>query len=176
MSSYGRAMAALTAGNSSPGVPVFAAGQKVVPGDALGGLGPAGSMVVGSGCYVSESGVVRSRIVGVTNVGVDPGDGGKRTCNVVPFEGDNKKDVIVPKTGDYVTTIHMINSAIVKLGKRTRPMTVYRGVLGGVLPRNFFEPDEFGVMGGVETGCAHTRFSQPHTRPSSPPLARSHPA
>jgi exosome complex RNA-binding protein Csl4 len=96
-------MAALTAGNSSPGVPVFAAGQKVVPGDALGGLGPAGSMVVGSGCYVSESGVVRSRIVGVTNVGVDPGDGGKRTCNVVPFEGDNKKDVIVPKTGDYVT-------------------------------------------------------------------------
>ena len=58
------------------------------------------------------------------------------------------------KTGDYVTTIHMINSAIVKLGKRTRPMTVYRGVLGGVLPRNFFEPDEFGVMGGVETGCA----------------------
>ena len=63
----------------------------------------AGSMVVGSGCYVSESGVVRSRIVGVTNVGVDPGDGGKRTCNVVPFEGDNKKDVIVPKTGDYVT-------------------------------------------------------------------------
>ena len=49
---------------------------------------------------------------------------------------------------DYVTTIHAINSAIVKLGKRTKPTTVYRGVVGGVLPTSFFEPDEFGVLGG----------------------------
>lgn len=42
----------------------------------------------------------------------------------------------------YVTTIHTINSAIVKLGKRTKPTTVYRGVVGGVLPSSFFEPGD----------------------------------
>ena len=32
--------------------------------------------------------------------------------------------------GSYVTTIHAINSAIVKLGKQQKPSVVYRGVSG----------------------------------------------
>jgi exosome complex RNA-binding protein Csl4 len=81
--------------------PVFTAEQKVVPGDALGGL-ESGSMVVGSGCYMSSNGIIRSHIVGVTKIHVDS-DGGKKICTVVPLDGYNKKHVIVPKPGDYVT-------------------------------------------------------------------------
>lgn len=40
---------------------------------------------------------------------------------------------------DYVTTLHVINSAIVKLGRLAKPRTVYRGVNGGVLPRQFWK-------------------------------------
>lgn len=39
----------------------------------------------------------------------------------------------------YVTTLHVINSAIVKLGRLAKPRTVYRGVKGGVLPRQFWK-------------------------------------
>ena len=39
----------------------------------------------------------------------------------------------------YVTTLHVINSAIVKLGRLAKPRTVYRGVNGGVLPRQFWK-------------------------------------
>ena len=38
----------------------------------------------------------------------------------------------------YVTTIHVINSAIVKLGKVIKAQSVYRGVLGRVLPSSFW--------------------------------------
>jgi hypothetical protein len=38
----------------------------------------------------------------------------------------------------YVTTIHVINSAIVKLGKVIKAQSVYRGVSGRVLPSSFW--------------------------------------
>eukprot|EP00966_Prymnesium_polylepis_P250904 5801881-Prymnesium_polylepis.1 len=50
----------------------------------------------------------------------------------------------------YTTTLHVINSAIVKLGKLTRAGTVYRGISGGVLPDEFWEENEDGVCGGCE--------------------------
>ena len=34
----------------------------------------------------------------------------------------------------YTTTLHTINSAVVKLGKLTKATKVYRGVAGGLLP------------------------------------------
>ena len=46
--------------------------------------------------------------------------------------------------GMYITTIHCISSAIVKMAKLQKTATVYRGVAGGVLPDAFFTPDENG--------------------------------
>ena len=58
--------------------------------------------------------------------------------------------------GRYVTTLHAINSGVVKLSRLQRTATVYRGVSGGVLPASFFEPDEHGAIGGVEAAFMST--------------------
>lgn len=58
--------------------------------------------------------------------------------------------------GEYVTTLHTINSAVLKLSKLQQMATVYRGVSGGVLPDSFFTPDENGSVGGVEAGFMST--------------------
>eukprot|EP00966_Prymnesium_polylepis_P244327 5650565-Prymnesium_polylepis.1 len=55
----------------------------------------------------------------------------------------------------YTTTLHAINSGIVKLSKLTKATTVYRGV-NGVLPDEFWEPNDDNVMGGVELGFMST--------------------
>ena len=47
----------------------------------------------------------------------------------------------------YVTTLHCINSAIVKLGRLSKPRTVYRGLSGSVLPPQFWKGHG---NGGVE--------------------------
>lgn len=59
----------------------------------------------------------------------------------------------------YTTTLHCINSAIVKVGKLTHACVVYRGVSGGKLPESFWLPDEFGCCGGVEPGFMSTTQS-----------------
>ena len=58
--------------------------------------------------------------------------------------------------GAYVTTLHAINSGIVKLSKQTKACTVYRGVSGGILPEEFWQANEHGVIGGVELGFMST--------------------
>ena len=50
----------------------------------------------------------------------------------------------------YTTTLHTINSAIIKLGKLTPACKVYRGISGGVLPEQFRKPNKQNVCGGVE--------------------------
>ena len=50
----------------------------------------------------------------------------------------------------YTTTIHVINSCIVKMGKLTVAVPVYRGMSGRIFPGQFWSPDRAGVMGGVE--------------------------
>jgi hypothetical protein len=52
----------------------------------------------------------------------------------------------------YTTTLHVINTCIVKLGKLTYVQPVYRGMSQRVPPKSFFVPNEQGVMGGVEFG------------------------
>ena len=56
----------------------------------------------------------------------------------------------------YTTTLHGINSAIIKLGKLTKATKVYRGISGMALPAEFWEANQFGVRGGVENAfmCA----------------------
>ena len=58
--------------------------------------------------------------------------------------------------GQFVTTIHCISSAIVKMAKLQKTATVYRGVSGGVLPESFFTPDANGSVGGVEAAFMST--------------------
>ena len=64
------------------------------------------------------------------------------------------------KGNGYVTTIHAINSAIVKASKLTVAAKVYRGVAGGVLPERFWVEDEQGVRGGVERAFLSTTYER----------------
>jgi len=52
--------------------------------------------------------------------------------------------------GRFRTTMHAINSAILKLSKLTTPCVVYRGISGGRLPK------DFQMQGGVEVGFMST--------------------
>eukprot|EP00039_Didymoeca_costata_P000268 m.44904 g.44904 ORF g.44904 m.44904 type:complete len:978 (+) comp10159_c0_seq1:184-3117(+) len=54
--------------------------------------------------------------------------------------------------GKFTTTIHLINSGILKLSKLQFCTVVYRGISGRVLPDAFREPNKYGVRGGVEFG------------------------
>ena len=59
----------------------------------------------------------------------------------------------------FTTTIHMINSGIIKLEQLMRlpkSRTVYRGLGGTALPNCFFWPDEFGCRGGTEAAFMST--------------------
>ena len=60
----------------------------------------------------------------------------------------------------YVTTLHAINSCIVKTGKLTRCSKVYRGMSGMALPPEFWRKNEFGVRGGVENAFMSTTISR----------------
>ena len=60
----------------------------------------------------------------------------------------------------YTTTLHCINSAIVKLGKLTKATKIYRGVAGMKLPDEFWKPNDFGVKGGVENGFMSTTLER----------------
>ena len=60
----------------------------------------------------------------------------------------------------YTTTLHAINSAIIKLGKLTVAKTVYRGVGSRVLPKEFWEANEFGVKGGIEAAFMSTTLDR----------------
>ena len=50
----------------------------------------------------------------------------------------------------YCTTLHVINSCVVKLSKLTYAGKIYRGISGRFLPQQFLIPNEFGVKGGIE--------------------------
>ena len=60
----------------------------------------------------------------------------------------------------YTTSIHVINSAVVKLGKLTVATKVFRGISGRLLPQQFWEPNEFGVQGGIESAFMSTTMNR----------------
>jgi hypothetical protein len=64
------------------------------------------------------------------------------------------------KGNGYVTTIHTLNSMLVKASKLTRVGRVYRGVSGGVLLDAFWTANEHGVRGGVERAFVSTSFAR----------------
>jgi hypothetical protein len=56
----------------------------------------------------------------------------------------------------YVTSLHVLNSCIVKLSKLTVVRKVYRGMAQGVLPDAFWHANKFNVAGGVEAAFMST--------------------
>ena len=64
-----------------------------------------------------------------------------------PEEFDRVKEL----ANRYTTTIFAINSLIVKTSKLTYAEPVYRGVARFVLPEQFWQNNDFGVKGGVES-------------------------
>jgi len=60
----------------------------------------------------------------------------------------------------YTTTLHAINSAVIKLGKLTKATKVYRGIAGMALPAEFWTPNEVGVRGGVENAFMSTTLER----------------
>jgi len=56
----------------------------------------------------------------------------------------------------YTTTIHAINSVIVKMSRLSKIKPLYRGWTDATLPKSFFEADGMGVKGGVEYGFSST--------------------
>jgi hypothetical protein len=60
----------------------------------------------------------------------------------------------------YTTTLHTINSGIVKMSKLTVAAKVYRGVSNGKLPKSFREPNQFNVRGGVEPAFMSTTLDR----------------
>mmetsp|Transcript_16318 Transcript_16318/g.32639 ORF Transcript_16318/g.32639 Transcript_16318/m.32639 type:complete len:1094 (+) Transcript_16318:115-3396(+) len=59
----------------------------------------------------------------------------------------------------YVTTIHVINSALIKISRITSILgnrKVLRGFSGLKVPDCFREPDEYGCQGGIEAGFLST--------------------
>ena len=69
-----------------------------------------------------------------------------RTDSGVRWEWHNK----------YATTIHAINSVVVKCSRLTVVKPLYRGWTGATLPKSFFEQDKMGVKGGIEYGFSST--------------------
>ena len=60
------------------------------------------------------------------------------------------------KGNDYVTTIHAINSCVIKLSKLTKAQKVWRGIKDAKLPPEFWVPNHFGIKGGIEFGFSST--------------------
>ena len=56
----------------------------------------------------------------------------------------------------YTTTIHAINSVVVKMSRLSKIKPLYRGWTDATLPKSFFEADGMGVKGGVEYGFSST--------------------
>lgn len=61
---------------------------------------------------------------------------------------------------EYTTTLHAVNSCVLKLSKLTKAVPVYRGFKGGTLPESFWQPREHEVAGGVEFGFMSTTSSR----------------
>jgi WD40 repeat protein len=60
----------------------------------------------------------------------------------------------------FTSTLHAINSGVVKLSQLTPAIVVYRGISGMKLPAPFLAPSKFNVRGGVEYGFMSTTLDQ----------------
>ena len=66
----------------------------------------------------------------------------------------------------YTTTLHTLNSGIIKMSKLGQAVAAFRGICGASLPSEFFKRDAAGIRGGVELGSVAAR----RQTPARPPL------
>ena len=59
-----------------------------------------------------------------------------------PAAGSIALDEAMRSLNKYATTLHGINSSIIKLGKLTKAQPVYRGLSWRILPDQFWSPNE----------------------------------
>merc|ERR1719189_3197962 len=64
------------------------------------------------------------------------------------------------KGNKYTTTLHLISSAILRLSKLLPAVTVYRGVRGGELPSELWDPNVLNMRGGFEIGFMSTTLDK----------------
>jgi hypothetical protein len=62
--------------------------------------------------------------------------------------------------GRFTSTLHAVNSGVVKLSQLQPATTVYRGVSGMKMPEPFLVPSKFNVRGGVEYGFMSATLDQ----------------
>ena len=62
------------------------------------------------------------------------------------------QNAAICKNNSYPTTIHCINSCLIKLSKLTKTCPLFRGTTNGALPDSFFVPDKYNIKGGIEFG------------------------
>ena len=62
--------------------------------------------------------------------------------------------------GRFTSTLHAVNSGVVKLSQLQPATVVYRGVSGMKLPEPFLVPSKFNVRGGVEYGFMSATLDQ----------------
>ena len=62
--------------------------------------------------------------------------------------------------GRFTTTLHVLNSGVLKLAKLQPAIEVYRGISGIKLPKSFTEKNELNVRGGVEYGFMSTTTNE----------------
>eukprot|EP00964_Phaeocystis_antarctica_P052885 scaffold30992_cov59-Phaeocystis_antarctica.AAC.1 len=87
----------------------------------------------------------------------------------VPFLRSQFEKLCLGNT--YATTLHVINSAVVKLGKLTFAGKVYRGVSGRALPEQFWKQNQYGVRGGIESAFMSTTLDPKVATQYTPQLA-----
>ena len=74
----------------------------------------------------------------------------------LPADGELSFEQAKRKLNRYTTTLHAINSVIIKAGKLTVATKVYRGIAGMSLPTKFWEANEYDVRGGIESAFMST--------------------
>jgi hypothetical protein len=60
----------------------------------------------------------------------------------------------------FVTTLHVLKSAILKMARLQPTEKVYRGTKGGILPAEFWTPNESNVRGGIEMAFMSTTLDR----------------
>jgi hypothetical protein len=56
----------------------------------------------------------------------------------------------------YCTSLHSINSCIIKMSKLMKAQPIYRGSTRAKLPHAFLHANAFGIKGGIEYGFTST--------------------
>jgi hypothetical protein len=73
-----------------------------------------------------------------------------------PFDDYKEERTAIP----FQTTLHIINSAIIKLSRTQIAHKVYRGVSGGVLPQEFWTHNKHNVRGGIDMAFMSTTLDR----------------